>query len=181
MRHALILAACLSMLIGGQASAQDGAARPGAVASQQGEDRRTALAARFVELSLAGLDKTMQSVMAAELGDLDDTLGEQEARWFRRHAPEILATHMRPVIDGMRQDYAERFTEAELTALVAFYDTPMGRAIARKQMESGAEQGMLMQQFERDYMIDLQTKFCGAFDCEGQAPKGVGAGKPSNR
>ena len=181
MRSSLILAACLLVLTGGHAAAQDEATRTGAAASRQGEDRRSALAARFVELSLAGLDKTMQSVMAAELGDLEDTLGEQEARWFRRHAPEILTTHMRPVIDGMRQDYAQRFTEAELTALVAFYDTPMGRTIARKQMESGAEQGMLMQQFELDYMTDLQTKFCGAFDCERQAPNGVGAGKPSNR
>ena len=52
---------------------------------------------------------------------------------------------------------------------------------ARKQMEAGMEQGELLQQFEVAYLTDLMTKFCAQFDCEGAAPKGDAAGKPSRR
>ncbi|MFE9084076.1 DUF2059 domain-containing protein [Brevundimonas sp. NPDC003935] len=106
---------------------------------------------------------------------------EEQARWFRRHALQIMNTHMRPMIDEMTRDYAERFSEAELRALVAFYETPMGRGIARKQMEAGMAQGEIMQRFEVAYLTDLMTKFCAEFDCQAEAPKGQAARKPSAR
>ena len=140
---------------------------------------RQALAERYVQLSMVGMDKTLQGLLDAQIAQWDASVPTEEARWFRRHALQIMQTHMQPMIDEMTRDYAERFSEAELSALVAFYETPMGRGIARKQLEAGVAQGEAMQQFEVAYLTDLMTKFCAEFDCEGALPKGTAAAKPS--
>ena len=72
---------------------------------------------------------------------------------------------------------AARFTEAELNALIAFYDGPMGQDIARKQMELGGSLGEAMQTFQVSFLTELMTKFCGEFDCEGQEVKGAPSAK----
>lgn len=140
---------------------------------------RQALAERYVELSMVGIDKTLQGLLDAQIAQWDASVPTEQARWFRRHALQIMQTHMQPMIDEMSRDYAERFSEAELSALVGFYETPMGRGIARKQLEAGVAQSQAMQQFEVAYLTDLMTKFCAEFDCEGALPKGTAAAKPS--
>ncbi|MEN5169173.1 DUF2059 domain-containing protein [Brevundimonas pondensis] len=167
MRHIYIIAAIVGLVFAGPVAAQTSG--------------RQALAERYVQLSLIGMDKMMQEQLDAQIAQWDASVPAEQARWFRRHALPIMETHMQPMIVALTSDYAERFTEAELGALVAFYETPMGRGIARKQMEAGMEQGELLQQFEVAYLTDLMTKFCAQFDCEGAAPKGDAAGKPSRR
>lgn len=167
MRHIVIILVAAGLMFASPASAQNA-------------DRR-ALAERFVQLSIAGIDKAMQQVLETEIAQWEDAGQSDEARWFRRNALPIMQTHMQPMIAEMTRDYAERFSEAELNALVAFYETPMGRSIARKQLEAGVAQGAAMQQFEVAYLTDLMTKFCAQFECEGELPKGPAAGKPSRR
>lgn len=167
MRHLVVIAAIVGLAFATHASAQT--------------SERQVLAERYVELSIVGMDKTLQGLLEAQIAQWDASMPAEEARWFRRHALQIMQTHMQPMIDEMTRDYAERFSEAELSALVAFYETPMGRGIARKQLEAGVAQGQAMQQFETAYLTDLMTKFCAEFDCEGGLPKGQAAGKPSSR
>lgn len=167
MRHLAAIAIIASLSFGTAASAQT--------------SERQALAERYVQLSITGMDKAMQELLDGQVAQWDASVPEEQARWFRRHALQIMNTHMRPMIDEMTRDYAERFSEAELRALVAFYETAMGRGIARKQMEAGMAQGEIMQRFEVAYLTDLMTKFCAEFDCQGEAPKGQAARKPSAR
>ncbi|WP_312146857.1 DUF2059 domain-containing protein [Brevundimonas sp.] len=75
--------------------------------------------------------------------------------------------------------YAELFTEAELTAMIAFYETPLGQNVARKQLEVSVELEPAMLKFQEDFMTEIMTKFCGQFDCEDEVAKEPSATKPN--
>jgi hypothetical protein len=150
-------------------------------AQAQQADRRAALAERYVELSIVGLEKMVRDGIARQMEEQGAAMPEAHAQWFRANAPTILMPHLQRMIEAMKQDYAERFTEQELAALVAFYEAPMGRAIARKQMDLGVEEGLRMAAFEAAFMNDLLVKYCGAFDCEAMEREATGAGKAPKR
>ncbi|MFN4041000.1 MAG: DUF2059 domain-containing protein [Brevundimonas sp.] len=139
------------------------------------------LARRFVEISLTGMDKVLQNAVNGVIGELPEDMEAEHRRWFTVNAQPILMRHMRPLIDWMAADYAERFTRDELEALIAFYDTPQGRRIAFKQMESGAAAGVQTAEFQTAYVTELLTKFCAEFDCEDEGSSTAPANKPARR
>ena len=73
---------------------------------------------------------------------------------------------MNRMIDALEVQYATLFTEAELSALVSFYETPAGRVIAQKQVELGTLIGEQLQPMSQAYVVDMLEKFCARFDCE---------------
>jgi len=157
------------------------AAVPAAQAQQAAPDRRLALAEHYVELSVVGLDKMVHETIARQLEQDSQGMPAEHAQWFRANAAVILQPHLQRMIDAMKQDYAENFTEEELAALVDFYETPMGRGIARKQMDLGVEEGLRMAEFETAFSNDLLTKYCGAFDCGAMGLEAAGEAKPPKR
>lgn len=100
-------------------------------------------------------------------------------RWLRRNAPTIIESNLSVLVGAITQEYATRFTEAELNALIAFYEGPLGRDIARKQMETGGALGEAMQKFQIAFLTELMTKFCGEFDCGGDPAKAPPTPKPN--
>lgn len=154
-------------------------AAPAALADSPAE--RQALAERYVRISMAGFDKLMQQHIDAEAQSLADVLSEEHSRWLRANTIVIMNTHLRPMVDGIARDYAERFTQDELTAMVAFYEGPMGREIARKEMEAGLDQNDLIAQFQIGFLTDLFGRFCATFDCEAMANEANAAAKPARR
>ncbi|MET4683034.1 DUF2059 domain-containing protein [Brevundimonas faecalis] len=135
------------------------------------DDARTALAERLVRLTLVGMDKVMQGLIEQQITQAGDRLTDAQATWMRRSLPTIMETNMRPLIESAKVEYAARFTEAELNAMIAFYEAPMGQDIAFKQMEVGGALGGAMQAFQRSFLTELLTKFCGEFDCTADAAK----------
>jgi uncharacterized protein len=127
--------------------------------------RRLELAERFVELSqgesLADLAQTyIDQLLAA------DTQSEAEHReWFRVNLPREMTNLMTGIMDSLVPVFAERLTVEELTALVEFYETPLGRSIAQKQVEIGMDQGAAMEAAVLQFQVDLMRKFCTEFDC----------------
>ena len=178
----LIIAVSVA-LWAGAAHAQDAVpSRPSADATRAAQDDpRPALAERLVRLTLRGMDKFTQEAITGELEAAGDSMPEDQRRWLRRHTPSIVETNLRPMIAIITQEYAARFSEAELNALIALYEGPMGQDIARKQMELGGALGEAMQKFQIDFLTELMTKFCGEFDCEEQAPKGAPSAKAPPR
>ena len=67
--------------------------------------------------------------------------------------------------------YAERFTEDELRALVAFHDSAIGRSIAVKESAIALDQRMEVLALQQAYTSELMGKFCAAFSCSGAAAK----------
>lgn len=140
-----------------------------------------ALARRYVEITLTGMDKVIQSALSQSMGELPEDMEPEHRVWFAANAQPILMRHMRPLIDWMTADYALRFTSGELQALIGFYDTPQGRRIAFKQMEAGAAASPEILQFQGAYVVDLLTKFCAEFDCEAEGSSTAPANKPARR
>ncbi|AYG95460.1 DUF2059 domain-containing protein [Brevundimonas naejangsanensis] len=144
-------------------------------------DRREALTQRYLELTTGGADKLIQQLVNQEIAALAGTMPAEQAAWLRNNAVAIMRPHLNQLIRSMGEEIQARFSEAELEALVRFYDTPQGRTIATKQVELGAGLGSTMATFEQAYLEDLLTKFCGTFDCEAMAQQATGAAKPSKR
>lgn len=173
----IVVSACL---FAGAAQAQD--ARPQSVRSDMvqvvvRDDPRPALAERLVQMTMRGMDKFTQETITAQLTNADDAISEEQARWLRRHTPSIIESNLAPLVGAITEEYATRFTEAELNALIAFYEGPLGRDIARKQMETGGALGEAMQKFQLAFITELMTKFCGEFDCGAAPVKGRPASK----
>lgn len=147
--------------------------------AQAQEDPRPALADRLVVLSANGMDKVLQRAIDQSFGALDESLPEEQVLWLRRNTAPIVQTHMRPLMAATAAAYAELFTEAELTAMIAFYETPLGQNVARKQLEVSVEIEPAMQKFQESFMTEIMTKFCGQFDCAGEQAKATSAAKPN--
>jgi hypothetical protein len=91
---------------------------------------------------------------------------------------EVVGDTMREVMTPMIIEahvtiYSEAFTERELRALVAYYESPEGRSVMQKMPslmpKAAAVSRNLMPQMEREVM----TRLCARIDCSAvRAPKG---------
>lgn len=142
-----------------------------AVTTARAEDARPALAHRYVELAVGeGVEKTLREAVRVELAAATGYSDEERA-WLGQNAPRILAVHMELMLERMTGLYAERFTEEELQALVAFHDSAIGRSIAAKESAIALDQRMEILSLQQAYSNELMAKFCGAFSCNGAAAK----------
>lgn len=179
----VVAAVLLSLAVAGSAapSSVQAQERRGGLVVREGVDAREALAQRYVDLTTGGVDKIVRQMMNETISGFGPEVDPAHRQWFLNNAADILMPHMHRLIADMRGDIQTRFTVAELEAMIAFYDTPQGRAIATKQAEMGGALGMRMQAFQQAYAVDLMTKFCGSFDCEAMGQQAAGAAKPSKR
>jgi len=122
------------------------------------------LAGRYLQLT-QGAD-TMKLVRER----LEDGFGEgdmpaDQRAWLTDQMISMFEEEFQAAIAEVRDDVADSFTPAELEAAVAFYDTPMGRSIARKDLEMSAamQEAMLPNLTAR--MMSMSEKFCQRFDC----------------
>lgn len=182
-KFSLIIAFAASLLAS-VTHAQSGRAQPSPSDMEAAAvlgDARLPLAERVVSLSFNGMEKVLQAAIDQGFENLDEKLPDEQVQWLSRNAVPVFQSHMRPLIAAMAVAYSERFTQAELSAMIAFYETPMGLAIARKQLEANVEIEPAMQKFEEGLMTELMTKFCAQFDCGAEASKQTPAAKPNRR
>ncbi|MFT4955351.1 MAG: hypothetical protein ACI8U3_001739 [Brevundimonas sp.] len=134
--------------------------------------RRLELAERYVELSQGDSLADMAQTYIDELLAADTQSEAAHREWFRVNLPREMTNLMTAIMDGLVPVFAERLTVEELTALVDFYETPLGRSIAQKQVEIGMDQGMAMEAAVLQFQLDLMRKFCTEFDCSEAAASG---------
>lgn len=145
-------------------------------ARAQEADQRLALAERYVELSLGeNLNKVFSDMAEQIVAQYPDPNGP-EAQWMRRNLPGFAQDIADGVAEATAPVYAERMTLEELTALVEFYDTPLGRRILNKSVELTIELQPAMDAIAIQEAQELFTKFCAEFDCD-VAPNGAGPAK----
>lgn len=150
---------------------------PHAHAQDDDLEVRTALAERLIDATVRdGLNKMMDDVIERQM-DAAPNLTDEQRAWNIANVPEILQRHLTVMVDDMESRYAATFTTAELRALVGFYETPEGRAIAAKQQDIGARQGEGLMLFMRAYVADYRAKYCAAFDCPASSPDAAGLAK----
>lgn len=124
-----------------------------------------ALASRFIELSLGdNLSKAMNDYID-QMVAADSNLEPDQADWMRANLPAAALDMVEELAAQLVPVYAEVLTEQELRALVEFYDTPMGREIARKMVTLTLESEEMVQGAMERFTTEIFTKFCAEFEC----------------
>jgi uncharacterized protein len=165
-------AAVMAMALSGLAATDIAAQtkpRPGPAAAGQPSARQLALSRRYVELMQTDqLDIVIRSAVESSMSmDPDTTSIPPEDREFMIDlAAELAADLMPQMFDRLVPVYARAFSEEELLALIAFYDSDMGRSILSKTYSSmpeanGAMMTLMPQLFEK-----MATRICVRYQCD---------------
>jgi len=123
------------------------------------------LAARYLELTQGG-DMVKQMRRQIEEGYAESALPAEQRTWMIESMSEAVADVVAQTIAELRDDVADSFTVPELEAAIGFYESPMGRAVVRKQVDLDFEAQEVMMPLLLPRMTAVMEKFCVRFDCE---------------
>lgn len=166
MRFIVILAVMLAA-IAGPACAQTGPAPT---------ESHLHLAERYLELTQGGeLLKQMRGQI--EEGYRAAEMPADQRAWIVDNFTDMFTGVMTTVIAELRDDVADSFTVAELEAAIAFYQSPVGRSVVRKQVELNTEMQQVMMPLLVPRMTELMEKFCLRFDCAALAESAAKSGR----
>lgn len=173
--RSLIIALAVLALTGPVARAQDAASENPLVVVET--DPRLALADRYLALTVdLDVDKLMREQM--ETGFADSPVTAEQRAWMTDQMTGMFEEVINKAVRDVRSGVAELYTQPELEALVALYESPLGPSLARKNMEAG----MMMQEAMMPHLITGMTgvfeKYCLRFDCEAL---GAAAAKQNGR
>ena len=122
------------------------------------------LAERYLELTQGGdLVKQMRGQMEQNYGA--SGLPADQRAWMVESMADLLAEVLTLTIEELRDDVADSFTVQELETAIAFYDSPIGRSVVRKQVDMNMELQQVMMPLLMPRMASLMEKFCVRFDC----------------
>ncbi|WP_420471861.1 DUF2059 domain-containing protein [Brevundimonas sp. FT23042] len=149
----LVLVVAFFSLCAGPVLAQDAA-----------RERQLELAGRYLQLTQAtDATKVLRDFLEEAYGEMD--LPDDQRAWLADQFTTVFQDAMTFAISEVRAEVADTFTIAELEAAVAFYETPMGRSIARKNLEAGLALQQAMMPHVYGSVTSLSEKFCLRFDC----------------
>ncbi|RZJ30773.1 MAG: DUF2059 domain-containing protein [Brevundimonas sp.] len=152
----LILVAAVFSLCAGPVLAQD--------APDVARARHLELAGRYLELTQgADATKLLRDYIEDGYGQTD--LPSDQRSWLADQFTSMFEDALDIAIVEVRDEVADTFTLAELEAAVAFYDTPMGRSISRKNLEAGMALQQAMMPHLMTGVTAMGEKFCQRFDC----------------
>lgn len=164
MRILMVLALGLSMFAAAPAMARDG-----------DDEQRLALAEQYLELTQGpNLKKTVESYFA-EVFAKSEAPVEQRA-WLTENMSAVFEVAMDATFADLTDDVAEIYTVEELEAMIAFFDTPMGRSITIKSFDFGVRMQAVMMPHLTTAFAQLGEKYCARFECG--TPEGDQTGKP---
>lgn len=122
------------------------------------------LAERYLDLTQGGdLLKQMRGQIEEGYGESD--LPAEQRAWMVENFSEMFTEVMATTLVEMRDDVADSFTVQELETAIAFYQSPIGRSVVRKQVDMNLEIQQVMMPLLAPRMTDLMEKFCLRFDC----------------
>ena len=155
MRTIAIIAAVLAL----SAAPAMGQEAPDPARSQQLE-----LADRYLALAQG---PAVSKVVRQQLEEFyaDGSIPTDQQAWLAEAMTEAYEEVIVLVSAEMREDVADRFSRSELEALIAFYDTPAGRAIVLKEAEMSLALQDAMMPHMMTRMAAMGEKFCQRFDC----------------
>ena len=157
MRILVALALCLGLFM---------AAPAPALAQDPDAARRLQLAEQYVELSLGeNIAALVGQIVEEDLAASPD-MSDRERAWMRANMPPMILEAIDRMAKDMAPIYAETFTIEELEALVTFYSTPLGQAVAIKEFELGSRIDELLGGAMIEFFQTFEAKYCAEFDCE---------------
>ena len=122
------------------------------------------LAERYLELTQGG-DLVKQIRGQIEDGYGASGMPADQRAWMAENMGDLLTEVMDLATVELRDDVADSFTVEELETAIAFYDSPIGRSVVRKQVDMNLELQEVMMPLLMPRMTSLMEKFCLRFDC----------------
>lgn len=130
---------------------------------------------RYLELAQgSGMNKIVRQQLEDFYGD--GSMPADQRDWLTENMTDIYEDVLELAVADVRDDVADSFTAPELDALIAFYDTPLGRSIITKEAEINMALQQAMMPHLMTRMATVGEKFCQRFDCSemaGAASKGA--------
>jgi hypothetical protein len=123
------------------------------------------LAERYLELTQGG-DLVKQMRGQIEEGYDSSGMPAEQRNWMAQNMGDMFAEVMEMTIEALRDDVADSFTVHELETAIAFYESPTGRSVVRKQVDMNRELQEVMGPLLLPRLTSLMEKFCVRFDCE---------------
>lgn len=158
MKRALALvAATLTLSVGAHAWAQTAPASPA----------QLALAQRVIQASGVGeSSKEMLASLGRSIPPVGDTAADQAKARARVDATLAAQSDMIPrLMNAITEAYAENFTPAELNGLLAFYESPTGRALVAKTPVVGRSVAIAAMRLVPDMIQDIERRYCAQVTC----------------
>ncbi|MBB4083554.1 DUF2059 domain-containing protein [Brevundimonas lenta] len=130
--------------------------------------RQLDLSRRYISLMMSD---QFESVIHEMLGDEFDNdssarnLPEEDRRMIIDLTAELTTDMVPQMIEAMVPAYAAAFTEEELVALIAFYETPLGRSIAEKTITVMPEANRAIMSVIPQMLDKLATRMCQRYRC----------------
>lgn len=138
-------------------------------AAQTGSDpareEQLALADRYLTLTQGG-DVLKQLRRQIEDSMSGQAMPAEQSAWMTENLSTMLQEVVTATIAEMRDDVADDFTTEELQSAVAFYESPLGRSVVRKQVDLTAEMQETIAPLIMPRLATMMEKFCIRFDCE---------------
>jgi len=122
------------------------------------------LAARYLELTQGGdLVKQMRGQIESNLGG--SGMPADQRAWMVENFGDMFTEVMATTLVELRDDVADSFTVPELETAIAFYSSPIGRSVVRKQVDMNVEIQEVVTPLMMPRVTSLMEKFCIRFDC----------------
>ena len=131
--------------------------------------RQLSLSRRYVEVMQGDSIEDIIEQLVREMAQSDSNMrgSSQEDREFMIELTTEVTTDIMPqMMEQLVPIYARVFTEAELEALIAFYDTDLGRSITAKMMISSSEAEAAMMTVMPAMMEKMANRICARYGCD---------------
>ncbi|MBU1385206.1 MAG: DUF2059 domain-containing protein [Alphaproteobacteria bacterium] len=171
MRIWTVTAAALALFVAGtgeEAHAVQAKSQSPAVAGEPSA-RQLSLSRRYIELMQSDQLSVMirSAIETAASLDVDAAELATEDREFMLDLATELTTDMMPqMLDRMVPVYARVFSEDELLALIAFYDSDLGRSILEKTYSSMPEANAAMMEVMPQLFEKMAARMCVRYGCD---------------
>ena len=127
--------------------------------------RQLELARRYIDLMMSDQFEDVIREMVGDEAERDETMPEEDRRFLVDLTADLLTDLIPQMINELVPVYAAAFTEAELEALVAFYDTEMGRSIAAKSVQVMPEENRAMMSVMPQLLDKMAARMCQHYGC----------------
>jgi uncharacterized protein len=131
-------------------------------------ERQTELTRRYLNLMMTDqFESVIHQMLGAELANDEgmQALPEADRRFIVGLTAELTGDMVPQMITEMVPVYAAVFTEEELVALVAFYETPLGRSIAEKSVRVMPEADRAVMALVPQMLEKMAMRMCQHYGC----------------
>jgi hypothetical protein len=151
-------------------------APPAARAAVVPQDAAVAPSPRQLELTRRYIDLTMSEqfedsiremiIDQAEIDPNARDLPDEDRRFIAELTAELTTDLIPQMLDAMTPVYARTFTEEELEAMIAFYDTELGHSIVEKTMVAMPEANRAAMTVIPQLLDKMAARICQHYGCE---------------